>query len=50
MGERQIELKPDSQTVKHGSYHLNPWVKEKVKKDIDRMLLDVGLIVLVDEE
>lgn len=47
LGELKIELKPDSQQVKHQPYRLNPKVKEKVKKDIDRMLV-VGLIFPVE--
>ena len=34
----RIELKPESRPVKHRPYHRNPRNKEKVKKDIDRML------------
>jgi hypothetical protein len=43
-----IDLKNDSKPVKHIPYHLNPRVKEKVQKDIDRMLA-TGLIFPVDE-
>jgi hypothetical protein len=32
MGEMRLELKPGSRPVKHRPYHLNPRVKEKVKK------------------
>jgi hypothetical protein len=38
MGEMKIELKPDSKPMKHRPYHLNPKVKEKVKKEVDKML------------
>jgi hypothetical protein len=48
LGEMRIELKPDVKPVKHRPYRLNPRVKEKVKKEIDRMLA-AGLIFPVDE-
>jgi hypothetical protein len=48
MGERKIELKPGSKPVRHRPYHLNPRVKEKVKRDIDKMMED-GIIFAVDE-
>jgi hypothetical protein len=38
MGEMKIDLKPDSKPVKHKPYRLNPKVKEKVKREIDKML------------
>jgi hypothetical protein len=38
-----IELNPKSRPVKHNPCRLNHRVKEKVKKDIDRML-PVGMI------
>jgi hypothetical protein len=38
MGEMNIKLKPDSKPMKHRPYHLNPKVKEKVKKEVDKML------------
>nr|KUM48537.1 hypothetical protein ABT39_MTgene4552 [Picea glauca] len=44
----QIELKLDAKPVKHGPYKLNPRVKEKVKKEIDRMLA-ARLILPVDK-
>jgi hypothetical protein len=44
-----IELNPNSKPVKHRPYHPNPRVKEKVKKEIDRMLV-VGLILPVYED
>jgi hypothetical protein len=48
LGEMKIELKHDAKPVKHRPYRLNPRVKEKVKKEIDKMLA-VGLIFPVDE-
>jgi hypothetical protein len=48
MGEMKIKLKPDSKPMKHIPYHLNPKVKEKVKREIDKMLT-AGLIFLVEE-
>ena len=44
----KIELNIDSILVKRGPYCLNPRIKEKVKKEIDRMLID-GLIFPVDK-
>jgi hypothetical protein len=49
MGEMKVELKPRSNIVRHRPYHLNPRVKEKVKKEIDKML-EAGLIFAVEEE
>jgi hypothetical protein len=48
MGEMKIELKPICKPVKHRPYHLNPRVKEKFKKEIDKML-EAGLIFVVEE-
>jgi len=48
LGEMWIKLKPDVNPIKQRSYRLNPWVKEKVKKEIDRMLA-TGLTFPVDE-
>jgi hypothetical protein len=48
MGERKIELKLGSKPIIHRPYHLNPRIKEKVKKEIDKML-GVGLIFPVEE-
>ena len=48
MREMKIELKPRSKHVRHRPYRLNPRVKEKVKKDIDKMLED-GFIFAVEE-
>jgi hypothetical protein len=44
----RIELNPESRPIKHRPYHLNPRVKEKVKKEIDRMLA-AGMIFPVDK-
>jgi hypothetical protein len=48
MGEMKIELKPGSKPVRHRPYCLNPRVKEKVKREIDKML-EAGLIFAVEE-
>jgi hypothetical protein len=48
MGEMKIELKLGSKLVRHKPYRINPRVKEKVKKEIDKML-EVGLIFAVEE-
>ena len=45
----KIELKLGSKPLRHRPYSLNPRVKEKVKKDIDKML-EVGLSFAVEEE
>jgi hypothetical protein len=45
LGEMKIMLKPYAKPVKHRPYRLNPRVKEKVKKEIDKML-EAGLIFL----
>jgi DNA integrity scanning protein DisA with diadenylate cyclase activity len=37
MGEMKIKLKPGSKAVRHRPYRLNPRVKEKVKKEIEKM-------------
>jgi hypothetical protein len=34
--------------MRHRPYHLNPRVKEKVKREIDKML-DIGIIFAVEE-
>ena len=47
MGEIKIELKIGSKPVRHRPYHLNPRVKEKVKREIDKML-EAGLIFSVE--
>ena len=43
MGEMKIELKLGFKPIRHRPYRLNPRVKEKVKKEIFKMLV-VGLI------
>jgi hypothetical protein len=48
LGEMRIELKLEAKSVKHRLYHLNPCVKEKVKKEIYRMLA-VEIIFPLDE-
>jgi hypothetical protein len=48
MGEMKIELNPGSKPVRNRPYHLNPRVKEKVKKEVDKML-EEGLIFAVEE-
>ena len=44
----RIKLKPKSRLVKHSPYWINVRFKEKVKKDIDRMLV-AGLIFPIDK-
>lgn len=41
-------MNPYAKPVKHRPYRLNMWVKEKVKKEVDKVIV-VGLIFLVDE-
>ena len=48
MGEMKIELKIGSNPMRHRPYRLNPRVKEKVKKEIDKML-EAGIIFAVEE-
>jgi hypothetical protein len=43
-----IELKLGAKPVRHKPYHLNPRVKEKVKKEIDKMLAS-RLIFAIEE-
>jgi hypothetical protein len=50
MGEIKIELKLGSKPVRHRPYHLNPRLKEKVKKDIDKMLEACLIFVLEEAE
>lgn len=38
IGEMKMFLRPDAHPVKYIPYRLNPRVKEKVKKEIDKML------------
>jgi hypothetical protein len=49
MGEMKIELKLGSNLVRHRPYLLNPRLKEKVKKEIDKML-EARIIFAVEEE
>jgi hypothetical protein len=49
MGEMKIELKPGSRPLKHTLYRLNPRIKEKVKKEVDKMLA-ARLIFSIKEE
>jgi hypothetical protein len=40
MGEMKIELKPSSRPMKNGPiYLLNPRIKEKVKKEVDKIIV-----------
>jgi hypothetical protein len=48
LGEMKIEINPDFKSVKHRSYFMNPRFKEKVKKEIGRMLATT-LILPMDE-
>jgi len=48
LGKMKIVLKPGVRPMKHKPYRLNPRVKEKVKREIDKML-DAGIIFPVDE-
>jgi hypothetical protein len=48
MGEIKIELKLGLNPVRHRTYRLNPRVKEKVKREIDKML-EYGLVFAVEE-
>jgi hypothetical protein len=48
MEEMKIELKPRSNPVGHMPYRLKPVVKEKVKREIDKML-EAEVIFAVDE-
>ena len=48
LGELKIDFKPDEKQVMHRPYRLNPRVKEKVKKEIDKIMV-FGLIFPVDE-
>jgi hypothetical protein len=48
MGEMKIELKPGSNLVRNRQYHLKPKVKEKVKREIDKML-EARLIFAVEK-
>ena len=48
LGEMKIPLKPDAKLVRQRPYHLNPWYKERVKFELDR-ILDAGIIEPVEE-
>jgi hypothetical protein len=48
MGEMKIELKPRSKPIRYRTYRLNPRVKEKVNKEIDKMF-EAGLIFAIEE-
>jgi hypothetical protein len=48
MGEMKIVLKPYSRSVKHRPYRLNSRIKEKVKKEVDKMLVG-GIIFPIEE-
>ena len=48
MGEMKIELKLLSNPVRNRPYHLNPRVKVKVNKEIDKML-EAWLIFAVEK-
>jgi hypothetical protein len=48
MGEMKVELKLGSKPLRNRPYRLNSRVKEKVKKEIDKML-EAGLIFAVEE-
>ena len=47
--KRIIELKANSIPMKHRPYRINPKIKEKVKKEVDKMLA-TGLIFPIEEE
>jgi hypothetical protein len=48
MGDMEIEIKQGSNPIMHRPYHLNPRVKEMVKREIDKMV-EYGLIFVVEE-
>jgi len=48
LGIIKIMLKPDSKPVKQRHYHHNPKYKEKVRLDLEKMLM-ASIIELVDE-
>jgi len=48
LGVMKTTLKPDVEPVKKRPYRLNPKCKEKVCKELDKMLTD-GIIQLVEE-
>ena len=47
-GEMKIPLKPDAKLVKKRPYILNPWYKERIKAELERMM-DVGIIEPMEE-
>jgi hypothetical protein len=44
----KIELKPNSRPVKHKPYRINPRIKEKVQKEVDKIIV-VGIIFPIEE-
>ena len=48
MGEMKIKLKPYSKPMKHRPYHLNTKIKDKVKKEVEKILAE-GLVFLIEE-
>lgn len=48
LGKMKIILKPGARLVKHQPYWLNSWIKEKLKKEIDKILV-ASLIFPIDE-
>lgn len=48
LGMMKITLKQDANPVKQQPYRFNPKYKEKVRKELDKMLVE-GIIELVEE-
>ena len=48
LGEMKIPLRPDAKPIKPRQYRLNPRYKEKVKFELDQMLVE-GVIEHVEE-
>ena len=48
LGEMKIPLKLDAKPVKQRTYQLNPWYKERLNVELDRML-DAGIIEPIEE-
>ena len=48
LGVMKIMLKPDAKPVKKSPYHLNPKYKERVRLELDKMLV-AGIIEPVEE-
>jgi len=46
--DMKFQLKPDAKPMKRRPYLLNPMYKEKVCKELDRVL-DIGIIVSIEE-